>query len=216
MRFQDRVTAGRMLAQRLGPYAPGTAVVLGLPRGGLPVGRQVARALGAPLDVLVAKKIGAPGNPEFAIGAVTARGSRVLNRNALSWLPVPPGYVEDESQALETQARRREAFFRDGRAPVPLTGKTVIVVDDGIATGMTILAALEDVRRQGPAKLVVAAPIIAPDTYRRLAQVADAVVAVTMPENFIAIGQFYDDFTQVTDDEAKACLSDEGPHAMAG
>lgn len=204
--FKDRTEAGRWLAEKLEGYRGQDVVVLGLPRGGLPVARAVADRFGWPLDVLVARKIGAPQHEEFAIGAVTARGTRVLNEAALRGVMLPPGYLEAVSDDQTMKAKEREALFRGARPPEPLTGRVVMLVDDGVATGMTLRAAIADVRHQEPARIVVAAPVIAPETFDALQQSADDVVAVSVPALFYAVGQFYADFTQVSDAEAKDCL----------
>jgi putative phosphoribosyl transferase len=207
MGFVDRSEAGKLLAERLSRYASPDTVVIGLPRGGVPVAREVAVRLHAPLDVLASRKLGAPGNPEYAIGAITARGVRVLNEQALRHLWLPPGYLEQEVIEQRGVAERREHDLREGRAALPLAGKVVIVVDDGIATGMTARAALADVREQGPAELILAAPVIAKESVRALAPEADAIVAVIAPEVFYAVGQFYDRFDQVPDEEVRAILA---------
>lgn len=204
--FGDRREAGRILAAKLESYRGKDVVVLGLPRGGLPVAREVADHFGWPLDILVSRKIGAPDHAEFAIGAVTARGTRVLNEAALRGVMLPPGFLEGASDDETYRAKEREALMREGRAPLPLEGRIVVMVDDGVATGMTLRAAIADVRHQEPAAIVVAAPVIAPETFDQLQQEVDDVVAVSVPALFFAVGQFYADFTQVTDAEAKACL----------
>ncbi|HEY9899060.1 MAG TPA: phosphoribosyltransferase family protein [Pantanalinema sp.] len=206
MGFVDRKQAGELLAERLTRYAGPDTVVIGLPRGGVPVAREVAERLNAPLDVLASRKLGAPGNPEFAIGAITARGVRVLNHEALRHLWLPPGYLEQEALEQRRVAESREHLLRNGRAPISLKDKVVILVDDGIATGMTARAAVADVREQGPSKVVLAVPVIAADSVRVLSAEADAVVSVMVPEVFYAVGQFYDRFDQVEDDEVRAIL----------
>jgi putative phosphoribosyl transferase len=207
MPFRNREEAGQRLAQALRAFKGTDAVVLGLPRGGVAVARPVAEALGVPLDVLVARKIGAPHQEEFAIGAVTARGTRVLNDSVMRRLFLPPGYLDAETERQRKVAEAREQQLRGLRAAVPLKGKVAILVDDGIATGMTMRAAIADARAQGPSKLVVAAPVIAPDTYYDLQGLADAVVAVEVPQVFYAVGQFFEDFAQVTDEEVSQLLA---------
>lgn len=204
--FADRREAGKLLAEKLEGYRGQDVVLLGLPRGGLPVAREVADHFGWPLDILVSRKIGAPHHEEYAIGAVTARGTRVLNEAALRGVILPPGYLEAVSDDQTLKAKEREAMLRDGREALPLEGRVVILVDDGVATGMTLRAAIADVRRQEPARLVVAAPVIAPETYEALQHEVDDVVAVSVPAMFFAVGQFYANFQQVTDAEAKDCL----------
>jgi putative phosphoribosyl transferase len=205
--FTDRREAGRLLAEKLEGYRGKDVVVIGLPRGGLPVAREVADRFGWPLDILVSRKIGAPQHEEFAIGAVTARGTRVLNDAALKGVMLPPGFLEAASDDQTLKAKEREAMMREGRPPLPLQGRVVILVDDGVATGMTLKAAIADVRNQQPARIVVAAPVIAPETFDALQHDVDDVVALSVPALFFAVGQFYADFTQVTDAEAKACLA---------
>jgi putative phosphoribosyl transferase len=207
MVFRDRLDGGRRLAERLMPYRGQDVVVLGLPRGGVVTARPVADALGAPLDVLVARKIGAPGQEELAIGAVTARGTRVLNDAVLRFAMLPPNYLESETERQRQVAASREQTLRDFRPAEPLTGRVVVLVDDGVATGMTMRAAIADARAQRPAELVVAAPVIAPDTYQDLLALADTVVAVAVPQEFYAVGQFYRDFTQTTDEEVRRLLA---------
>jgi predicted phosphoribosyltransferase len=169
--------------------------------------RPVAERLGATLDVLVARKLGAPDQPEFAIGAVTARGTRVLNDAVLRRMFLPPGYLEAETRRQRQLAESRERDLRGLRPAVSLRGRTVILVDDGIATGMTMRAAIADVRDQGPERLVVAAPVVAPDTYFELQGLADAVVAVEVPRDFMAVGQFYAEFEQVSDEAVRQLLA---------
>lgn len=211
MWFDDRADAGRLLSDDLRRLKSQRPVVLGLPRGGVVTARPVADALQAPLDVLVARKIGAPSNPEYAIGAVTARGTRVLNEEALRQLLVPPGYLEAAAREQQQEAQRREHLFRAGRPPIALRDRVVILVDDGIATGMTMFAAIADVRKESPQTVVAAAPVIAPDTYQKLLHMADEVVALAIPDEFYAVGQFYRDFTQTSDEEVVALLKRESP-----
>lgn len=210
MMYHDRQDAGRALAGALGKYRGQDVVVLGLPRGGVVTAVPVAEALDAPLDVLVARKIGAPGNPEFAIGAVSSHGQVVLNEAALRFVVLPPGYLEAETERQRAVAREREARFRGTRPMVPLGGKIALLVDDGIATGMTVRAAIADLREAAPdrrpAKIVVATPVIAPDTYQLLAPQVDEIIALDVPEGFYAVGQFYRYFEQTTDEEVQALL----------
>lgn len=211
MIFQTRRQAGQLLGRRLAEFKDANPVVLALPRGGLPIGRCVAEALGAPLDVVVARKIGAPNNEEFALGAVTARGHRVLNDAALRHVLLPPGYLDEATEAQRRVAAKREERYRGLHPMIPLAGRTAILVDDGIATGMTMQAAIADVRAQAPARVVVAAPVMPPDTFGQMEGLADRVVALLVPPDFQAVGQFYADFTQVTDDEAEALLATASP-----
>lgn len=200
--FSDREEAGEALARQLEAIEAlraRPAVVLALPRGGVPVARPVARRLGAPLDVLVARKIGMPDQLELAIGAVTARGIRVLNDELLRHVLLPPGYLHAETERQRAIAAERERVLRQSRPEIPLEGRIAILVDDGIATGMTMRAAIADVRARGPASVVVAAPVVAPRTRDELSRLADRVVALEAPEGFWAVGQFYGDFGQVSD-----------------
>ena len=213
MLFRDRKDAGLALAARLAPLRGKNVVVVALPRGGLPIGRAVADALGAPLDILVARKIGAPGNEEFAIGAVTARGHRVLNEEAIETYGISMHYVDEITERQKHAAAEREAWMRGVRPKVSLEGKIALLVDDGVATGMTMQAALHDARNEEPARLIVAIPVIARRALAELEVLADEVIRLHVPEPFHAVGQFYMDFTQVTDAEARAILVGTGAAA---
>ena len=206
MRFADRYQAGRRLAEELRSFADEDVVVLGLPRGGVPVASEVAQALDAPLDVIVVRKLGVPYHPELAMGAIGEGGARVINRSVVENAGVSEvelGEVEArESQELE----RRSTRFRAGRERLDVTGRTVLVVDDGIATGATVLAACDVARAQGATRVVVAAPVAPAGTAERLADVADDVVILHTPSGFLGVGQFYDDFTQTADDEVVELL----------
>ena len=208
VRFHDRVDAGRQLAERLlqDPF-PEPRVVLGLPRGGVPVAAEVAEALHAPLEVFVARKIGAPGHEEFGIGAVAEGSDEVLITETAARV----GVSEAEMQALASQARdelqRRVAAYRQGRPLPELNGRTVILVDDGLATGVTAEAALRSLRRQRPQRLVLAAPVCAAATRDRLRALADEVICLGAPENFLAVGRWYEHFDQTTDAEVLELLA---------
>jgi predicted phosphoribosyltransferase len=206
MIFADRVEAGERLAKALVHHAGTSSVVLAIPRGGVIVGEVVARALGAPLDVVVPRKIGAPGNPELGIGAV-APGVRVLDPSAVTLLGVSEAYLEREIAAQEAEIERRQQAYRDGRSAHPVVGKVAIVVDDGVATGGTAVAALRWARVQGAAHVVLAVPVAPPQTIRRLRAEADEVVALETPEPFFAVGEWYRDFEQTSDDEVVAALA---------
>jgi putative phosphoribosyl transferase len=201
--FSDRSEAGRRLADRLLQLKEQQPVVLALPRGGVPVGLEIARALGAPLDPVLVRKIGAPLQPELAVGAVVDgdRSETVLNEEVLRELQVPASYLEEESaRQLAEIERRRELYFAGG-ARVQVGGRTAIVVDDGIATGATMEAALHATRRAQPKRLVLATPVAPPDTIERLRPQADEVVCLATPTWFMAIGAFYQDFQQVSDEQ---------------
>ena len=206
LRFRDRREAGRALADRLTPFRSEHPVVLGLPRGGVPVAFEVARALGAPLDVLVVRKLGVPFQPELGMGAIGEDGARVLDPDTVRLARVTP----DELEAVEARERaeleRRVRLYRGDRPMMPLEGRTAIVVDDGIATGGTARAALQVARSHGARTVVLAVPVAAPESVRELAAVADAVVAVETPTPFFAVGQWYERFGQTTDDEVRTLL----------
>jgi len=207
--FADRADAGRRLAARLTRYAGRRdAVVLGIPRGGVAVAAVVARELGLPLDVVLTKKIGHPHQPEFAIGVVDLEGE-VLNRDLLERERIRPEYVRAEIEKIRALLRRREALYREGRPPLEVGGKTVLLVDDGIATGNTVLAAARLLRRRAAARVVVAAPVAPTEALERLRSEADEVVCVLEPPDFFAIGEFYEDFAQVSDERAIALLRPE-------
>jgi len=213
--FRDRRDAGRRLARRLAPFAGERPVVLGLPRGGVPVAAEVARALGAPLDVLVARKVGAPGNPEYGIGAIAEDGVRVLNEPALHMLQLTPEELERATARAERELRERLVRYRTGRGAVQVKGRTTIVVDDGLATGGTARAALRALRGRDPARLILAVPVGAPETIAALAGECDEVVCLLAPEPMRAIGYWYEDFGQTTDAEVLALLG-AAPAAARG
>jgi predicted phosphoribosyltransferase len=206
MRFTDRHDAGLQLAAVLADEVPGPAVVLGIPRGGVLVGLPVARALSAPLDVVVPRKVGAPFNPELGLGAV-APGVRVLDEGLIVRLGVPADYLEREIAREEAEIERRTAAYRGGRPPLDLEGKAAVVVDDGVATGGTAIAAARWARAQRAPTVVFAAPVGPPDTAARLGAACDRVILLHSPRLFSAVGEWYDRFDQVTDDEVRAALS---------
>jgi len=203
--FADRRAAGRELAARLADLAPERPVVLGLARGGIPVAYEIAQALDAPLEVLVARKIGAPENPEFGIGAVAEGEPAMLDAETLRWIGIGDAELERAITRARAEVDERIARYRGGR-PLELAGRTAIVVDDGIATGGTARAALHAVRALGARRLVLAVPVGAPSTLRALAGVADDVVCLAAPEQMRAVGAWYEDFTQTTDDEVMTLL----------
>lgn len=206
MIFADRVEAGERLAVALARYKGADAVVLAIPRGGVIVGEAVARALGLPLDVVVPRKIGAPGNPELGLGAI-APGVRVLDEWLIERLGVTEGYLEREIEAEEREIERRERVYRAGRPPVDVEGKVAIVVDDGVATGGTAVAALRWARAQGADLVVLAVPVAPPGSVPKLAREADEVVVLETPEPFFAVGEWYRRFDQTTDEEVIAALA---------
>lgn len=211
--FPDRNQAGRMLAARLLKYRGQNPVVLGIPRGGVPVAVEIALALNAPLDVIVVRKLGAPGEPELGIGAVVDgdHPETFLNREIIGALRVSKDYLEREIENQLREIRRRERVYRGGRPCVKLEGRTVIVVDDGIATGGSVRAALRGVRRANPARIVLAVPVAPADAVEQLAREADEVVCLTAPAAFFGISQFYEDFHQLIDEEVIRML-ESGRH----
>jgi predicted phosphoribosyltransferase len=207
-RFSDRRDAGRQLAERLLSLAPEEPVVVALPRGGVPVAREVALALEAPLDILAVRKLGAPHNPEYGIGAVAEDGTRVIDPEAIAVLGIDGGVLESIVEREVAELRRRVALYRDSRPPLDLRGQTAIIVDDGIATGVTDAAALRAARRRGPSRLVLAVPVCAPDSANRLREHADEIVCLYAPAPFYGVGQWYRDFSQVSDEEVMTALEE--------
>src|SRR6266850_2072911 len=208
MYFPDRREAGRQLAQHLAAYANRPDVlVLALPRGGVPVAYEVARALHAPLDVFLVRKLGMPGHEEFAIGAVATGGVRVLNRDVIDELQIPEQVIEAVTRRELQEIARREREYRGDRPFPDVRGKTVILIDDGLATGSTMRAAAEALRQLGPARLVVAVPTASPQTCDDFRAHVDEVVCAITPEPFYAVGLWYDDFSQTTDEEVRALLT---------
>jgi erythromycin esterase-like protein/predicted phosphoribosyltransferase len=207
-RFRDRAEAGRLVAERLRDYAGREdVVVLGLPRGGVPVAYEVARELDAPLDVYVVRKLGLPGHEELAFGAIATGGVRVLNKELIERLQLPAEWVEAIDAKERRELERRERAYRGDRPPADLGGRTVVLVDDGLATGSTMLAAVQAVRQDGPAKVVVAVPVAAPEVCEALQEVADEVVCVSNPRPLHAVGLWYEDFSQTSDDEVRELLA---------
>jgi putative phosphoribosyl transferase len=213
--FRDRTEAGRLLAARLEKYAgKPDAVVLALPRGGVPVAYEVAKALRAPMDLFVVRKLGIPGHEELAMGAVATGGVRVLNDQVVHGLGIPD-YVIDAVVNWETEElKRRERVYRGDRPPPDVRGKTVILVDDGLATGSTMLAAVRALRQQGPGRIVVAVPVASPDTCELLKAYVDEVVCAATPEPFYAVGLWYRDFSQTTDEEVRELLQRSAAQAQ--
>jgi putative phosphoribosyl transferase len=208
MLFEDRHDAGRQLAAKLGRYAGRPdVIVLALPRGGVPVGYEVARALGVPLDVFLVRKLGVPGREELAMGAIASGGVRVLNEDVVRELGIPQRWVDEVTADEAAELRRREVAYRDGRPAPDVRGKTVILVDDGLATGASMRAAVAALRQRGPARIVVAVPVAAAQTCKELRSEADEVMCAETPEPFYAVGTWYEDFSQTTDDEVRDLLS---------
>lgn len=206
--FPDRSEAGRVLATKLSKYAGrDDVIVLGLPRGGVPVAYEVARSLRVPLDVFIVRKLGVPGFEELAVGAIASGGVRVLNEDVMRALPNANEIVEAVTQRETAEVERRESKYRDGRAAPEIRGRTVILVDDGLATGATMRAAVKALRQRGVAKIVVAVPVGPPDTCREFQDVADEVVCASAPEFFQAVGQYYEDFSQTSDEEVRDLLA---------
>jgi putative phosphoribosyl transferase len=206
LRFRDRREAGGLLGQALQRFRRPETIVLGVPRGGVVVAAEVARSLRAPLDVIMARKIGAPFQPELAIGAVVSGGQRLLDEPTVQHLRVPTEYIERETQVQLEEIERRLQLYRGGRPPLDVEGKTVILVDDGIATGYTIRAALVGLRNQGAGRAAVAVPVAPPSTCEELRRLADEVVCLRTPEPFLAVGAWYEHFDQTTDEEVQELL----------
>lgn len=208
--FRDRLDAGSRLADALGPLALDRPVVLGMARGGVAVAAVVARVLEAPLDVLVVRKLGHPRQPELALGAIGEGGVRVLNAALVAQLAVPERVIEDVAAREGAELERRLAAYRGGRPALDLSGRTAVVVDDGLATGATARAAVAVVRRQDAARVVLGVPVAPPAAVALLQTVADDVVCVEVSERFTGLSQWYDEFHQVTDEEVRALLAASG------
>jgi len=208
--FRDRVEAGELLAGQLIQYRDqDNVVVLGLPRGGVPVAREVSRALGVPFDVYVVRKLGVPGHEELAMGAIATGGVRQVNRDVVDALGIPANVIDAVAAREQRELERREQDYRGNRGPLSLTNRTVILVDDGLATGSTMRAAVIAVRQQQPARVVVAVPVGAASTCADLSTEADDVVCVRMPDPFVAVGLWYRDFTPTTDLEVRTLLGED-------
>ena len=206
--FFDRIEAGQFLAENLSSYANRADVlVLALPRGGVPVAAEVARKLHAPLDVFIVRKLGLPGHPELAMGAIASGGVRVFNGDVVNSLQIPDEVIDAVSAQELTELQRREKVYRDDLPPPEVEGKTVILIDDGVATGSTMLAAVSALRQLNVSRIVAAVPVIAASTYYQIRRAADDVAAVMVPENFYAVGQWYEDFSQTSDDEVRDLLA---------
>lgn len=214
-RYYDRAEAGRVLSASLKQYKGRDVLVLGIPRGGVPVAAEVATALEAALDVIVARKLGAPGQPELAIGAVTSNGGRFLNDEVIEGFGVTNAYLRKVTAAETAEARRREEKFRGGRPPAPIQGRTVIVVDDGLATGATMRASVRSVRLHQPSRLIVAVPVGSQEACADLRNEADEVVCVYEPDVFWAVGLHYENFEPTLDEEVAEILQQYQTQAAA-
>jgi len=215
VQFADREDGGRRLATALAAYrGDANAIVLGLPRGGVVTAAAIAEALELPFDVLVVRKLGTPGQEELAMGAIGPGGIRVLNEDVVGALRISDSQIEAETRHETEELERREALFRGGQAPLQLEGKIVILVDDGLATGSTMAAAVSVVRRHHPAKIVLAVPVAPIDTVERFEPMVDELLCLETPSPFYAVGSWYSDFTQVEDDEVVRLL--ERARAAAG
>lgn len=219
MQFRDRDEAGALLAAKLMAYAnKPDVIVLALPRGGVPVGAQVAKKLKVPFDVFVVRKLGLPGHPELAMGAIASGGVRVFNGDVVNALRIPDEVINAVTAEEYQELKRREQSYRDDLPQPEVEGKTVIIVDDGIATGSTMVAAISALRQLNAGRVVVATPTAARSTYDYLRQNADDVVAVIVPEEFYGVGQWYEDFSQTSDEEVHRLLAEinhrESPAAV--
>lgn len=207
-RFHDRIDAGRVLARRLSSYAGRSdLVVLGLPRGGVPVAFEVARALGARFDVFLVRKLGLPGHEELAMGAIASGGIRLLNEDVIDAYYVSDAQIAAVTESEERELERRERLYRDDRPFPLLRDQTVILIDDGLATGATMRVAILALREESPARIVVAVPVAAPETCDELRMLVDDIVCAETPSPFYAVGLWYEDFTQTTDDEVHELLN---------
>jgi len=216
--FRDRAEGGRLLAEKLADLAGRSdALVLALPRGGVPVGFEVAQALESPLDVFVVRKLGVPGDEELAMGAIASGGARVLNDEVIRALDIPGRIIRAVVTRELRELNRQEQLYRGDRPPPEVRGRILILVDDGIATGSTIRAAVGAVRRLGPARVMIAAPAIAPSTYAALCDEGDECVGLILPDPFYAVGAWYENFSQTTDEEVRELLdrADVGMTAAA-
>jgi putative phosphoribosyl transferase len=211
--FANRHEAGVELASRLSHYrGRGDVIVLALPRGGVPVAFEVAEALEAPLDIFVVRKLGMPGHPEFAIGAIASGGVRVLSDDVIRWYGIPESVIDAVARQELAELERREREYRQGRPLIELRDRIAILVDDGLATGSSMRAAVQAVRTHKPARVVVAVPVGAPEACGEFGDITDETVCARMPEPFSAVGLWYRDFSQTTDDEVRALLQQHAEH----
>jgi predicted phosphoribosyltransferase len=207
MLFQDRSEAGRLLAAKLRKFANRPdVVVLALPRGGVPVGFEVAKALNVPLDVFVVRELGVPGHEELAMGAIASGGARVLNQDVVRGLGIPEYMIDAVAAKEEQELGRREREYRNGRPPIDVRGRTVILVDDGLATGSSMRVAAAALRQRNPAQIIVAVPVASPDTCNEFETEVDQIICAATPEPFVAVGRWYRNFSQTSDEEVRELL----------
>lgn len=212
MIFRDRIDAGRELAARLSKYANRADVlVLALPRGGVPVAFEVAQKLNAPLDIFLVRKLGVPGHEELAMGAIASGGGRVINEDVVHYLDIPVELIDAIAADEQRELERRERAYRDNRPAPDVQGRVVILVDDGLATGSSMRAAVEALRGQGPARIVIAVPVSAPETCEELRREVDEIVCAATPQPFRGVGLWYEDFSQTTDGEVRELLQRANP-----
>jgi len=205
--FLDRRDAGQILAQELAEYANRPdVIVLALPRGGVPVAYEVARALHAPLDIFLVRKLGLPGHEELAMGAIASGGVRVLNQDLIQALNIPGWVIDGVAEQEQQELERRERAYRGDRPRPDVRGKTVILIDDGLATGASMRAAVASLREQGPARIIVAVPTASPETCEEFKAEVDQIVCATTPQPFLGVGAWYEDFSQTTDEEVRRLL----------
>jgi len=213
IRFRNRQEAGRRLAHALERYRDrANTVVLGLPRGGVVPAAEIASALGLPLDIVIARKIGAPGNPELAIGAIAEGGEAYINQDTAAMTGATPGFIARATEHQREEIRRRQQLYRGGRELTLPKRATVILVDDGVATGSTVIAAIPAINRHRPERVVLAIPVAPPDTAKLLGDMVDELVVLAVPDPFFAVGEFYDEFAQVSDEDVCALL-EQGRHS---
>jgi putative phosphoribosyl transferase len=216
-RFKNRTDAGRILAGKLIQYGNRSDVlIMALPRGGVPVGYEVARVLNVPLEVMIVRKLGVPGHDELAMGAIASGGVRVLNRSVIESLRIPPDSIEVVEKRETLELMRREAMYRGNRQPIVVKGKTIILVDDGVATGSTMRVAITALREQRAGKIIVATPVAPPTVRWEMEALVEGFVSVLLPGDFLGVGQWYDDFTQTDDDTVYELLSKGGKITHAG
>jgi putative phosphoribosyl transferase len=207
--FHDRREAGRVLAKRLTALVRNQdVIVLALPRGGVPVGLEVAQALHADLDIFLVRKLGVPGQEELAMGAIASGGVRVLNHELIRQIGISHDLIERATRREQQEIERRELLYREGRPALPVTGRTVVLVDDGLATGATMLAAVQALRAQKPKRIIVAVPVASPEACDEFRAHVDQMVCAATPEPFYAVGAWYEDFSQTTDDEVRELLDE--------